>query len=132
MITFSSRLSHRHSHRNLHLGNMESSSVDLLANVDHLPRLQLQAHLQKSDSSNYNSVEASSKSTVEKYSNKLSAGDRGRGRGDIEDRPCEKFFDNSISIRFDVKKLHGKSLRTVTPFTRSLLGLISIFTKGKT
>ncbi|KAK9303550.1 hypothetical protein QLX08_004777 [Tetragonisca angustula] len=130
---YSSRHFHRPCHRNLRPGNMGSLSLDLLANVVHLPRLQLHLHHQKSDSSNYASVEASSESAIYYQSDKFlwSAGD---GRRGSKRRKRHGKFSNgkfSTSTRVNVKKLHEESLKNLTPFTKSLLGLITIFTQEK-
>ncbi|XP_043521705.1 uncharacterized protein LOC122534799 [Frieseomelitta varia] len=130
---YSSRHFHRPCHRNLHPGNMGSLSLDLLANVVHLPRLQLHLHPQKSDSSNYASVEASSESAIYYRSDKFlwSAGDGRRGSRKRRRKRHGKFSNGATSTRVNVKKLHEESLKNVTPFTKSLLGLITIFTQEK-
>ncbi|XP_012175678.2 uncharacterized protein LOC100651790 isoform X2 [Bombus terrestris] len=128
---YSNRRFHRRNHRNLHLGSMGSLSLDLLANVVHLPRLQLRPHPQKSDTSNYASVEASEESTIYHQPDKFmwSAGDR--RRDDRRRKRPGKFSSSGISTRFSMKKLHDESLKNVTPFTRSLLGLVTVFTQQK-
>ncbi|XP_054000449.1 uncharacterized protein LOC128887949 [Hylaeus anthracinus] len=104
--------------------NMESLSLDLLGNVVRLPRLQLQLQPKNSDSSNNASVEASSESMAPRRGSRAvwSGGDY---RDDKRRRRCGKFR------RFDARKLFTESLRNVTPFTRSLLGLATLFTREK-
>ncbi|CAL7936559.1 unnamed protein product [Xylocopa violacea] len=98
--------------RNLRPGSTESLSLDLLANVVHLPQLQLR--YQKSDSKASKFV--------------WSGGDR---RRDDRRRKRGRFFENVVSPRYNVRKVHGECLRNVTPFTRSLLGLVTIFANEK-
>nr|XP_012135166.1 PREDICTED: uncharacterized protein LOC100878847 isoform X2 [Megachile rotundata] len=122
---FSSRPFHRPCPRNLRLGNMGSLSLDLLGNVVHLP---LQLHPQNSDSSNYASVEASSESFHRPRSRVIwSSGDR--RRDDRRRKRRGKPAENEIVTRCNVRKLHAEALRNVTPFTKSLLGLDTIFIK---
>ncbi|XP_031371170.1 uncharacterized protein LOC102672285 [Apis dorsata] len=128
-----SRYSNRHFHRpclrNLRPGNMGSLSLDLLANV--VPQLQLRLHHQKSDSSNYASVEASSESAIYQQTEKLiwSGGDR--RHNERKRKRYDKFWNNATSSRLNVKKLNSETLKNVTPLTKSLLGLVTIFTKEK-
>lgn len=56
-----------------------------------------------------------------------SAGDR--RRDDRRRKRSGKFASSGVSTRFNVKKLHDESVKNVTPFTRSLLGLVTIFTQ---
>ncbi|XP_076620365.1 uncharacterized protein LOC143341363 [Colletes latitarsis] len=101
--------------------NMESLSLDLLGNVVRLPRLQqLQLRHQNSDSSNNASVEASSESMVPRRGNRVVCS------GDYQDkrRRRGKFSNGAIT-----RKLFKESLRNVTPFTKSLLDLATIFSK---
>ncbi|CAK9804282.1 hypothetical protein ANTQUA_LOCUS4017 [Anthophora quadrimaculata] len=126
---YSSRPSRHLYRRNLHPGSMGSLSVDLLANVVHLPRLQLQLQPPKSDSSNYASVEASSESAVHRRRTGViwSGGDRRH-----KERNWKRYdkFANS-TIRFNARKQHNETMMNLTPFTRSLLGLVTIFTRDK-
>ncbi|XP_076760922.1 uncharacterized protein LOC143429276 [Xylocopa sonorina] len=114
--------------RNLRPGSTGSLSLDLLANVVHLPQLQLR--YQKSDSSNFASVEASSESAIYQQASKFvwSGGDR---RRDDRRRKRGRLFENVVSSRYNVRKVHGDSLRNATPFARSLLGLLTIFANEK-
>ncbi|XP_034171758.2 uncharacterized protein LOC117600432 isoform X1 [Osmia lignaria lignaria] len=127
---FSSRPSHHPYHRNLHLENMGSLSLDLLGNVVHLP-LHLQLRPQNSDSSNCASVEASSESAIHRQANRVvwSGGDR--RYGDRRKKRRGKSSGTAMTSRFNVRKLHSETLRNITPFTKSLLGLATIFTKEK-
>lgn len=43
----------------------------------------------------------------------------------------DKFWNNATSSRLNVKKLNSETLKNVTPLTKSLLGLVTIFTKEK-
>ncbi|XP_076224458.1 uncharacterized protein LOC143174606 [Nomia melanderi] len=121
---FWSRPSH---HLYLHHGNMGSLSVDRLGNVVRLPRLQMQLCQPKSDSSNYASVEASSESAIRRHTNKMNwtrysrrdVSRRGRGRRKLND------------TRFDGRRLRSESLRNISSFTKSLLGLATIFSREK-
>ncbi|XP_026294826.1 uncharacterized protein LOC100577255 isoform X1 [Apis mellifera] len=128
---YSNRHFHRPCLRNLRPGNMGSLSLDLLANVVQLPQLQLRLHHQKSDSSNYASVEASSESAIYQKTEKLiwSGGDR--RHNERRRKRYDKFWNNATSSRLNVKKLNSETLKNVTPLTKSLLGLVTIFTKEK-
>lgn len=124
---YSSRPSRRHRRQNHLAGSMGSLSLDLLANVVHLPRLQ--PRQRKSDSSNFASVEASSESAFHRTEKFVwSGGDR--RRDDRRKKRYGKFYENSVSPRYNVKKWQAESFKHVTPFTRSLLGLLTIFTKS--
>ncbi|XP_043253335.1 uncharacterized protein LOC122397905 [Colletes gigas] len=102
--------------------NTESLSLDLLGNVVRLPRLQqLQLRHQSSDSSNNASVEASSESMIPRRGNRVVC-----SGGDYQDkrRRRGKFPNGAIT-----RKLFKEPLRNVTPFTKSLLNLATIFSK---
>ncbi|KAL6265319.1 hypothetical protein P5V15_002112 [Pogonomyrmex californicus] len=125
---FSNRHFHRPHHRNLRLGNTGSLSVDRLD--DRRLQLHLQLHRQKSDSNNSASAEASSESINRYPTNKISLrynnhdGDRKRhSKWLFKTRSRQPSY-------YNMRKIHMDSLKNVTPFTRSLLGLATIFLRG--
>ncbi|XP_076235813.1 uncharacterized protein LOC143180159 [Calliopsis andreniformis] len=119
------RPSHLHCHR---LENMGSLSVDLLGTVVRLPPLQLQLHPRNSDSSNYASVEASSESAIQRQPELFTWSGGDRRDEDRRRRHRGKSY-NATMTRVNLRKVRPGMLRNITPFTKSLLGLASIFTK---
>ncbi|XP_076177268.1 uncharacterized protein LOC143151733 [Ptiloglossa arizonensis] len=103
--------------------NMESLSLDLLGNVVRLPRLQLQLYPRNSDSSNNASVEASSESMIHRRDRAVWSG--GDYRGDRRRRRRRISSCNATTARFDARK------NVVTPFTKSLLGLATLFPRER-
>ncbi|XP_018369010.1 PREDICTED: uncharacterized protein LOC108765035 isoform X2 [Trachymyrmex cornetzi] len=130
----SSRFSNRHFHhlyhRNLRLGSMGSLSVDRLGGERRL-QLHLRLRRQKSDSNNSASAEASSESVNQYPTNKFLSrynyhdGDRKRHPKWL----CTKTHSRRSSC-CNMRKVHKDSLKNVTPFTKSLLGLATIFLRG--
>ncbi|XP_076676291.1 uncharacterized protein LOC143373186 [Andrena cerasifolii] len=123
---FWNRPSHQPSRRPESMGSL---SLDLLATVVHLPPLRMQLRHRNSDSSNCASVEACSESPIHHRANRIlwSSGDR--QCEDRRRRRREKSSKIPIITRSDSKKLHTEPFKMATPFTKSLLGLATIFPK---
>ncbi|XP_077277980.1 uncharacterized protein LOC143906066 [Temnothorax americanus] len=126
---FSNRHFHRLYHRNLRLESTGSLSVDRLGSGERRLQLHLQLHRQKSDSNNSASAEASSESpTTNKILSRYNYHD-----GDRKRHP-NKWLSTKMRSRrsscCNIRKIHMDSLRNVTPFTKSLLGLATIFLRG--
>ncbi|XP_018343492.1 PREDICTED: uncharacterized protein LOC108749362 isoform X2 [Trachymyrmex septentrionalis] len=125
---FSNRHFHQLYHRNLRLGSMGSLSVDRLGGERRL-QLHLRLRHQKSDSNNSASAEASSESVNRYPTNKClynyHDGDRKRHPKWL----CTKTHSRRSSC-CNMRKIHMDSLKNVTPFTKSLLGLATIFLRG--
>ncbi|KAG7206942.1 hypothetical protein KM043_000834 [Ampulex compressa] len=118
-------------HRNLRLGNTGSLSVDRLANGEHRLQLHLQLPRQKSDSSNGASAEVSSETVVGQASKGVGSkygdyrdGDRMRHR---HLRRLSGKMNSRRSSSCSMRKLRVDPLKNITPFTRSVLGLATIF-----
>ncbi|KYM96430.1 PREDICTED: uncharacterized protein LOC108779461 isoform X1 [Cyphomyrmex costatus] len=130
----SSRFSNRHFHhlyhRNHRLGNMESLSVDRLGGERRL-QLHLRLRCQKSDSNNSASAEASSESVNQYPTNKLLS--RYNYHDGDRKRHPKWLYTKTHSRRSsccNMCKIQMASLKNVTPFTKSLLGLATIFLRG--
>ncbi|XP_072755581.1 uncharacterized protein [Anoplolepis gracilipes] len=111
--------------RNLHLGSTGSLSVDRLG--ERRLQLHLQLHRQKSDSNNSASAEVSSESVIRRPTNRISSrysnyhdGDRKRYSKRLKTRSRRSSYCN-------MRKIHIDSLKNITPFTKSLLGLATMF-----
>ncbi|XP_067210191.1 uncharacterized protein [Linepithema humile] len=127
---FSNRHSHRLCHRNLRLGSTGSLSVDRLGNGEQCLQMRLQLRRQKSDSNNSASAEASSESVIKHPIKRISSrhnyhdGDRKRHTKRLSRTRSRR------SSCCNMRKIHIETLRNITPFTRSLLGLATIFLRG--
>ncbi|XP_036148945.1 uncharacterized protein LOC105830234 isoform X1 [Monomorium pharaonis] len=125
-LRFSNRHFHRPYHRNLRLGSTGSLSVDRLGSAERRLRQQPRLHRQKSDSNNNASAENSSESINQNSVNKIFSqcnyhdGDRKRRLK----WPKTRLQRTSC---YNIRKIHIDSLKNVTPFTKSLLGLTTIF-----
>ncbi|XP_050444794.1 uncharacterized protein LOC126848174 [Cataglyphis hispanica] len=127
----SSRSSNRHFrrpyHRNLRLGNTGSLSVDRLGNGERHLQLHLQLHRQKSDSNNSASAEASSESITRRPTNRTFSRYNNYHDGDKKRYPKRLKIRSRRSSYCNMRKIHVDSLKNVTPFTKSLLGLATMF-----
>ncbi|XP_011690314.1 PREDICTED: uncharacterized protein LOC105451518 isoform X1 [Wasmannia auropunctata] len=128
---FSNRHFHRLYHRNLRLGSTGSLSVDRLGSAERRLQLHLQLHRQRSDSSNSASAEASSESVNQHPTNKILSRYNYHD-GDRKRHP--KWLSTKTRLQrsscYNMRKIHMDSLKNVTPFTKSLLGLATIFLHG--
>ncbi|XP_026824723.1 uncharacterized protein LOC113561761 [Ooceraea biroi] len=136
-LRFSNRRFHRPYRRNHLLENTGSFSADRLDNAERYLQLHLQLHCQNSDSNNSASAEASSESinrylnfanyiltAIRRISSKHSNyhdGDRKRHRKRVS---RIRLRQSSYSC---LRKIRVDSLRNVTPFTKSLLQLATVF-----
>ncbi|XP_011155799.1 uncharacterized protein LOC105193148 [Solenopsis invicta] len=123
---FSNHHFHRLCHRNLRLGSTGPLSADRLGSGERRLQLHLRLHRQKSDSNNSASAEASSESpTTNKILSRYNYYDGNRQRHSkwLKTRSRRPSCCN-------MHKIHMDSLRNITPFTKSLLGLATIFFRG--
>ncbi|XP_020280249.1 uncharacterized protein LOC109852986 isoform X2 [Pseudomyrmex gracilis] len=124
----SSRRFHRLYRRNLRLGSTGSLLVDRLSNGDRRLEVHLQLRRQKSDSNNSASAEASSEPVLRRSINRISS--RYSNYHDGDRKRYSKRLSKTRPRQFsccNVRKINLDTLKNVTPLTRSLLGLATIF-----